>query len=83
MSETIVRRQSPGQALSYTVVVAVSEYKGVDEFELDPPLYQGLDPDSLDILFRGAVGSLQFDHWGCTITVDHNRVVTIRDADNR
>jgi len=75
---------SGGRPVSETVVAAVAEYSGVDVSDLDPPLYEAIDPDALDALFREGEGSVRVAHWGCTVTVDHDGVVTVTNGeDNR
>ncbi len=74
--------RSGGRPVSETVVAAVAEYKRVDVFDLDPPLYEAIDPDALDALFREGEGDVRFDHWGCTVTVDHDGVVTVTNGED-
>lgn len=81
---TTVSTRTGEQKISETVLAAVADYKGTDVFELDPPLYDALDPDALDSLFRGSQGSVRFDYWGCTVTVSHDGVVTVTgEGDNQ
>ena len=80
-SDTAVSTRSAGQTVGETVVAAVTDYKGIDELELDPPLYEAIDPDALDVLLKESRGSVQFDYWGCTVTVSHDGVVTVRDRE--
>lgn len=46
--------------ITETVVAAVAEAKGVDPLELEP-LYDAVDPDGLNRLFRPVVGSVPTD----------------------
>jgi hypothetical protein len=63
-------------------VAAVAEYKGIDECELDPPLYRAIEPDALNVLFRESQGDVRFDHWGCTVTVDHDGTVIVTNGED-
>lgn len=52
---------------------------------LDPPLYEVLDPDSLDALFAGidegtAEAELTFEYCGCLVTVSSDGYVLVEDA---
>lgn len=82
VGDTTVNMRSTGQTITEAVAAGVAEYKGIDTFELDPPLYEAIDPEALSVLFRESQGSVRFDHWGCTITVDHDGVVTVTNGED-
>jgi hypothetical protein len=50
-SSTIVRDVSDVGDLSATVVIAIAEFFGTDPEQLEPRLYDRLDPDALQNLF--------------------------------
>lgn len=75
-SSPVVRTENG--SISETVVVAVAEARGVDPTELDPRLYDFVDPDALDSLFRSDEGSVAFTMAGCHVTVyGSGRVVVL------
>jgi hypothetical protein len=60
---------------SERVVRKLSEAKGVDEERIEP-LYNSVDPDALDAIFRDLSdgpkrggGRVEFTHEGCDVTV--------------
>lgn len=55
---------------SEAVLAAVAEQLGVEEWELRPPLYEAVDPEALDDLFRETVGHATFEYQGFAVTVD-------------
>lgn len=66
---------------SLAVVSAVSSAAGVDPTDLDPPLYEVIDPDALDSLFQTETGSVTFEYHGAIVNVDHEQVVTLTATD--
>ena len=53
----------------------------------DPPLYEVLDLDALDALFRGEGGAtcngeLSFEHGGCKVTVSSDGHVLVEDIED-
>lgn len=72
--------------LSQSVVEAVAEQEGVEPAELEPPLYEVVNPDALDNLFwedersRGAVLFMYKDY---RVVVDSTDTVRLeRDAES-
>lgn len=64
---------------SRAVVQAVASIEGIETLEL-PPLYESIDPDALDALFRGdADGRITFTYNGYTITVLQNDQVIVQE----
>lgn len=53
MTSVTQKRDASGQTLSTAVVKAIAEREGVDPLEMDPPLYDVIDPDALNTLFTG------------------------------
>lgn len=92
MTETAsdeVRNVCRSGEVSETVVTAVAEAKGVDPLDLNP-LYNVVDPDALNSMFRPTVGSppssmeLQFSMAGCQVVVhgDGEVVVTTQTTND-
>ncbi len=71
------------QLLSTTVISAVADSAGVQPLEL-PPLYETIDPDTLDSLFRPSTGDgpdhISFTHVGYAVTVYGDGTVVVEDA---
>lgn len=64
----------------------VASVLNVDVLEL-PPLYESVDPDALDGLFanhdglsRTRTGTVSFAYAGCTVFVDADGTVTVREG---
>jgi len=71
------------RSLCQTVVSEVAEYKGVEETELETPLFEAVDPDALERLFRETTGLVTFEYDGCSVTVDHRGTVSVSAATER
>ncbi|MFB6309722.1 MAG: HalOD1 output domain-containing protein [Salinirussus sp.] len=69
------------ESLTESVVKAVARREGVEESEL-PPLYDAIDTEALDRLFRASGGSVTFEYNGYRISVDHDGEVTFRDGNS-
>lgn len=76
------------EQVSTEVVTAVADAKCLDPTDL-PPLYDAIDPDALDRLFRsevqnGASGTVkvQFTFAGCDVVVDTENRVTVTPTDS-
>ncbi len=67
----------PATSLSESVLDAVARQKGCDQSELDQPLQDVVDVDSLDMLFRNGTGSVTFEYAGYEITVSHEGEVDL------
>lgn len=70
--------------MSAVVIEALAEAKGVSTLDLEPPLYEAIDPDALDRLSRswsegGNSGRLAFSVSGyrVTVTVDDDVYVCV------
>jgi len=68
--------------LSEAVIVAIAEKEGVDEQELDSPLFEVINPDALDSLFRNSGGRVQFEYLDYQVTVNDNGVVDVVEAED-
>jgi len=65
--------------LSDAVVEAVADYLGIDETDVGEPLYDVINTDSLDDLFRGGSGEVSFRYTGLRVTVDSDGNVAVRE----
>jgi hypothetical protein len=79
-----VLRPSREESVSTAVVRGVAEIKGVDPTDLDERLYDHVDPDALDRLFRadpdGSVAAevrVSFTMAGCRVDVRGPRTVVV------
>ena len=63
--------------LSRAVIGAVAEAEGVDELDLEPPLFEAVNPDALNNLFHNATGRVQFNYLGYTVDVDQDGTVDL------
>jgi len=64
---------------SEAVLAAVADRLGVDERDLDDPLYETVDPEALDALFRGTVGHVTFEYMRFVVTVDADGDVRLEE----
>lgn len=67
--------------LSEAVLESVADIEGVDPVDLDYPLYDALDPDALDALFRTGGGYVTFSYHGYVVTAFANGTVDIDTHD--
>lgn len=72
-----------GASLSEVVLQKVAEREEVPPSELNPPLYDVIDPEALDSVFRGSTGHISFEYHGYAVTVDCSGNVSFgpREAD--
>lgn len=79
-----LRTDSSDDPISHRVVDAVADATGVDPLDL-PPLYERVDPDALDALFRDAggasVASVRFEFSGCEVLVRGSGQVEVLQTD--
>lgn len=69
-------------SLAESILLEVSERTGVPPAEVNPPLYDVIDPDALEKLFRGNTGRVSFEYHGVLVTVDHAGTVTIQPTES-
>lgn len=72
MSSTIrVQAVSEGRSVSECLVEALAAHEGIDAAGLDPPVYDVVDPEALDAVFRrGSVdGRIEFTFQGYQVVV--------------
>jgi hypothetical protein len=72
------RAGSDGGAVSLAVVEALAEARGVSPLELDPPLFDAVDPEALDELFAA---SDAVSKGRVVFTVDDHEVTVTADDD--
>lgn len=72
---------------SIEVVEAVAEAEGIDPVTLEPPLYDVIDTDALDALFRRSdgtrsdtIGTVEFTYRGHTVVVQGREDVHVRTS---
>ena len=78
-SEAMSSAEEP-EPLSQLVVETVAESEGVDPLELEVPLYEAVDPDALDALFRandGVEGVIEFTYYGYEVSVTSSGHVSL------
>lgn len=68
------------ETLTEAVVSAVAEARGVDETDLEKPLYDSVDTEALDSLFRNGTGRVTFEYQNHTISVDNDGSVELDSA---
>lgn len=85
VTERVVADESDGHPLSTAVVRVTAEHTGNDPYDMTP-LYDVIDTDALEALFRPLggrpgrrVGSVEFDYHGCRVSVDSEGRVSVRD----
>lgn len=71
------------QAASQAVVEKLAATEDVDPVEIEPPLYEAVDPDALDSLVESATGPLTvaFPYCGYVVRVDESATVTVTPVD--
>ncbi|MBV0923840.1 hypothetical protein KTS45_06450 [Halomicroarcula limicola] len=76
-----VHSTAPAEPLSEAVVYAVAAAKGVDPLDLDERLYDHVNPEALDELFREPDSerhaALTFSMAGCRIEIENGEVVVV------
>jgi hypothetical protein len=65
------------ESVSYAVVEAIAEREGVRPAELSYPLFEAINPEALDTLFRDTLGHLSFEFHGYVVTVDQDGAVEL------
>ncbi|MFP9193555.1 HalOD1 output domain-containing protein [Natronosalvus vescus] len=56
------------------IIETVAERKGIDPLEVEPPLYESVDVDALEALFRSRAGqstvTISFEYAGYLVTLE-------------
>ena len=63
------------RSASEAVVHEVAEQEDVQPEDLNPPLFEAVDPDALDGLLKNT-GTVSFEYHGYVVTVDHSANVS-------
>lgn len=83
-------RQNEIQAdtIPMRIVTTIAEAEGVDPTELDPPIYDVIDPEALAALFQtpgnttdSTEGGVIFPYNGYKVHVTNSRDISIQDID--
>ena len=77
MSKVLTQENSVCQ----TVIEAIADAEGADPTELNPPLYEAIDPDALENLFDDGrmIGKIIFNYHGYEVSVFPDGYVSIND----
>lgn len=68
-------------SLSEAVLYEVSKKTGESPKELNPPLFDVIDPEALDSIFRADTGHVSFEYHGYVVTVSHAGTVNLEPAE--
>lgn len=73
----------PGDAESVCelIVHEVADREGIEPWTVAEPLYDSINPEALETLFRGSSGRVTFEYMGYVVTVTHEHEVVIVDPD--
>lgn len=71
------RDSTAPRTTSEAVLSAVAEREAVREWELEPPLYEAIDPEALDAITQRSGGTVVFEYCGYTVTADGNSRVEL------
>lgn len=75
------RRESARGNMTSTVASALAAHENVDVDELAPPLYDVIDPEALEDLFRDTTGRVTFEYREYGVTVDDDYTVEVRTTE--
>lgn len=81
----ILASESPSELLSERIIRAVADAEGVSPTALDTPLYESIDPEALDRLFRssdnrhGMTVSAQFEYYGYKLDIHSDGQLTLTE----
>lgn len=80
-SRSIESAVTDDRPVSVRLLEEVAEREGTDPLDLDPVLYDVLDPDALDSLFDRSDSSveMEFTYLGYDVAVDADGRVTVSD----
>lgn len=76
---TLLHHANPSHSRSvgYRILATVAEKEGVDAWDLETPLYDVIDPDAMEALFRDGRGTVTFEYLDYVVTVDHEHAVEV------
>lgn len=78
MSTAETSHGSSRQDVTSVVARALAEKENVSPASLSPPLYDVIDPEALEDLFRNTSGRLVFEYGEYEVTVDDEYTVDVR-----
>ena len=58
------------------IITEIADEKGIDQAEM-PPLYDTVDPNALENLFRDGSGKVTFEYADHIVEVDHRLAVEV------
>lgn len=67
------------QTMSEAILSAVAEREDIEVCKLQTPLFESIDPDALDTLFRNSGGQVTFEYLDYLVTVDSDRNVALSE----
>lgn len=70
------------QTMSEAILTAVAERENVEVCQLGTPMFDSIDPDALDSLFRNSAGQVTFEYLDYLVTVDSDRNVALSEKNN-
>lgn len=75
---------NPGdvESVCARIVFEVADREGVDPLEIQVPLYDAINPDALESLFRESPGRLTFTYMEYIVTVTHEHEVSVIARDS-
>lgn len=66
------------ETITVRVAVALASAIGTDPFDMEPPLYETIDPEALNQLFRPGAGCrVTFEHDGHSVEVRDDGIVAV------
>lgn len=69
------------RSASEAVIQEVAEQEGIQPGEMNPPLFEAVDPEALDRVLRDT-GSVSFEYHGYLVTVDHSANVNLQPIES-
>jgi len=70
------------RSASEAVLYEVAEQEDVQPEDLNPPLFEVVDPEALDRLFKGESGQVSFEYHGYSVSVDHSENVNLQSIES-
>lgn len=67
-------------SVSERIVLEIADREGIDAREVPVPLYDAINPEALESLFRGNSGRVTFEYMGYLVSVTHEHELTLVDC---
>lgn len=82
-SRSVAPEASAATSIDHRILEAVAEREGTSPVEFDTPLWDVVDPDALEALFRSedAAGRVSFTYLGHRVHVYSDGRIALTDAD--